>query len=166
MTQISNNSIAFNANLANIHIVEKFIEEICDTYNIFNNFFGNILIAVSEAVENAIIHGNNNDPETTVTVSFQNKPAGLYFTVSDEGKGFDTNNLPDPTDTNNSGSEGRGLFLIKSLADEVSFDNNGSTVHLLFKIASINHELMIKRKKEISNYFSGKPVQASTKPSS
>ena len=80
----------------NIHQVEKFVEDICDEYNINNTYFGNILVALTEAVENAIVHGNKNNPAKNVEIIFVSKPEGLSFTIKDEGKGFDINQIPDP----------------------------------------------------------------------
>jgi len=148
----------------NIFQVEKFIEDICDEYNINNTYFGNILVAVTEAYENAIKHGNGNDPSKHVDITFKSTPEGLLFTIKDEGKGFDINNIPDPTDINADPKEtkGRGLFLINSLADKVKFVGNGNTVEILFKISSINSEIATERIKQLKKYSGTKETVSRT----
>ncbi len=147
----------------NINQVEKFVEDICDEYNINNTYFGNILVALTEAFENAMVHGNGKDPVKKVHIIFTHKPEGLSFIVKDEGKGFDINQISDPTDINSDTDEskGRGIFLIKSLADEVKFLGNGSTVEILFKISSINSEMAIDRINQLKKYSGIKETTSS-----
>jgi len=149
--------------LGNIHQVEKFVEDICDEYNINNTYFGNILVTVAEAFENAVKHGNGDDPSKNVTIIFTSRPEGLLFTISDEGNGFDVDQIPDPTDINIDIDQikGRGIFLIKSLADEVRFPENGKKVEILFKISSINSELAIDRMNQLKEYSGTKETATS-----
>ena len=146
----------------NINQVEKFVEDICDEYNINNTYFGNILVALTEAFENAIVHGNGRNPDKNVHIIFTSKPEGLSFIVKDEGEGFDINQIPDPTDINSDPNEskGRGIFLIKSLADEVKFLENGTSVEILFKISSINSELAIDRINQLKMYSAKKTTSS------
>ncbi len=146
-------SIRLGSSLSNIHTVNQFVEDICDHHNIFNSYFGHILTAVTEAVQNAMMHGNQNDPEKIVTVTFEHTPEGLCFTISDQGNGFDPGSLPDPTDLNNDGLKGRGLFLMKTLADEVSFHNGGNTVELFFNITGIDQEHAAHRAQQVNKYL-------------
>lgn len=138
----------------NIHLVEKFVEDICDQFNINNTYFGNILIALTEAVNNAIEHGNKKDPSKKVTVLFESKAEGLSFTVCDEGFGFDPNAVPDPTDLKNNPEnyKGRGIFLIKHLSDKINFKDGGRKTEIIFRIASINNELACERIKQLKLY--------------
>lgn len=116
-----------------IHIIEKLIETICSTYKLNEDHYGNILVGVTEAVNNAIYHGNKSDPNKKVHVGFETTPQSISFSVTDEGPGFDFNNLPDPTDPENlEKPSGRGIFLMKHLADTVSFSDNGRSVLLTF----------------------------------
>ncbi|HNW89599.1 MAG TPA: ATP-binding protein [Bacteroidales bacterium] len=134
--------------------VEKFIEDICDYYNLNDSYFGNIMVAVTEAVENAMIHGNHNDKEKYVTIQFDFSQKGIDFTIEDEGQGFDFDSIPDATDAEgNPEKKGTGIYLIRTLADEVRFLENGSKVRLVFNITSINKEVFINRKKHIEDYF-------------
>ena len=118
-----------------INLVEKLIDEIKSEYNIHEECYGNMLVAVTEAVNNAIQHGNKYDPEKMVHISYEIEPDQIAFTVSDEGTGFDYLNLPDPTDPENiEKPTGRGVFLMKNLADKVEFNKNGQEVLLTFNL--------------------------------
>ena len=81
-----------------------------------------VAMAVREAAVNAVLHGNEYDSARAIDVSFENTGADLIFKVADEGKGFDPDNLPDPLAPDNIlRGTGRGIFLIRSLMDEVHF---------------------------------------------
>ena len=119
----------------NIRLVERLVEDVCDVFNLNEDNYGNILIAVTEAVNNAIYHGNKGNPEKHIKIGFESGDKNIKFSVADEGKGFDYNNLPDPTDPLNLDKpNGRGVFLMKNLADKVEFNNNGQQVFLTFKL--------------------------------
>jgi serine/threonine-protein kinase RsbW len=91
------------------------------------------MIAVTESVNNAIMHGNKNDRTKNVTLSLSLNNNVINFRIKDEGIGFDFQNLPDPTSPENLDKpSGRGIFLMKHLSDEVNFSNNGSLVELSF----------------------------------
>jgi serine/threonine-protein kinase RsbW len=138
-------------------IVERFIDDLCDYFNVNNDYYGNILVAVLEAVENAINHGNQKNTEKSVILSFEAKNDSFSFTIEDEGNGFDFNNIPDPTDPANEDiNRGRGIFLMKHLADEVKFLNNGNTIELDFKIANINNKVANHRIEEFLKHQSEK----------
>jgi serine/threonine-protein kinase RsbW len=115
--------------------VEKIVQEVCETYEIPEDAFGNILIALTEAVNNAIYHGNQSDPNKKVTIHLLNENNQLIFTVTDEGNGFEYQHLPDPTLPENiSKIGGRGIFIIHQLADKVTFLNGGRTIQIHFNI--------------------------------
>lgn len=117
--------------------VEKLVDQVCTDYKVNEDFYGNILIAVTEAVNNAIIHGNKQSPNKTFSVVFNPKEDQIIFSVSDQGEGFDFNNLPDPTDPENlEKPNGRGVFLMKNLADKIEFEDSGRKVNISFKIFS------------------------------
>lgn len=119
----------------NVARVESFVEHLVDKYGISPDVYGNILISLTEAVTNAIIHGNDNDRTKTVLVRLKKQKNRLAFLVSDEGCGFDFDNLPDPTAPENLLKiGGRGVFLMRQLSDNVVFYDNGSTVEICFKI--------------------------------
>ena len=117
----------------NIRIIESFIDNAKERFNLDDDIYGNIMIAVTESVNNAIMHGNKNDKTKNVTLSLSLNNNVINFTVVDEGSGFDFQNLPDPTSPENIDKpSGRGIFLMKHLSDEVTFRNAGSMVELSF----------------------------------
>ena len=117
-----------------INIIEKVIDDMKNEFDIHEDSYGNILVAVTEAVNNAIMHGNQSDPSKSVKVTYEIDGDRIMFTISDEGKGFDYYNLPDPTAPENlEKPTGRGVFLMKHLADQVIFSENGRVVELYFK---------------------------------
>ncbi len=119
----------------NIRLVERLVEDVCDVFNVNEDCYGNILIAVTEAVNNAIYHGNEGDPAKHIKIGFDSEKNNIRFSVSDEGKGFDYSNLPDPTDPLNIDKpNGRGVFLMRNLADKVEFNNDGREVLLTFNV--------------------------------
>lgn len=125
--------IEFPAKAENIALAEKLIDEACSRYGVHESRYGNILIALTEAVNNAIHHGNGLDPSKSVTLGYQATDDQIIFVVRDEGAGFDYQHLPDPTDPQNlEKPHGRGVFLMRALADAVEFSDNGATVAMSF----------------------------------
>ena len=117
----------------NIRIVESFIDNAKDKYDLDDDIYGNIMIAVIESVNNAIVHGNSGDKQKNVDLSVQFEEEQIKFIIQDEGNGFNFSDLPDPTAPENlERTGGRGIFLMKHLADEVNFANDGQRVELTF----------------------------------
>lgn len=121
----------------NIRMIESFIDNAKERFHLDEDLYGNIMIAVTEAVNNAIKHGNSNNSSKNVFLSLTLNDNLLKFVVKDEGPGFDHDNLPDPTAPENLEKPGgRGIFLMKHLSDEVEFSENGKTVELSFYMNS------------------------------
>src|ERR1700733_6842188 len=117
---INHQQLELPSDIEGIHIIEKLIETICSTYKLSEDAYGNILVAVTEAVNNAIYHGNKSNPAKKVKVTHTLKDHHLCFIICDEGNGFDHYNLPDPTAPENiQKANGRGVFLMKQLADRL-----------------------------------------------
>jgi len=132
---LSSQQLELPSAVEGIHIIEKLIETICSTYKLSEDHYGNILVAVTEAVNNAIYHGNKADPSKKVHVGFKSSATTISFSVRDEGPGFDFKHLPDPTDPANiEKPSGRGIFLMKHLADDVKFSKAGCCVSLSFNM--------------------------------
>jgi serine/threonine-protein kinase RsbW len=126
-------TIEFPSIVDNIKIVESFIDNSRDEYNISDDLYGNILVAITEAVNNAIQHGNQGDKEKLVKLTCSSGPTEISFVIEDEGQGFDYNTLPDPTSSENIlKPDGRGIFLMKHLCDVLRFENQGSKVEMVF----------------------------------
>jgi serine/threonine-protein kinase RsbW len=81
-----------------------------------------VTMAVHEAAINAVLHGNDYNPKLHIDVSMENTGTQLVFVIADQGQGFDPDHLPDPSAPENLlRGTGRGIFLIRSLMDEVRF---------------------------------------------
>ena len=130
--------IEFPSKAENIHLVEKMIDEVCAKHNVHESHYGNILIALTEAVNNAIHHGNRLDPAKQVVVGYKINGDKGTFVVRDQGPGFDFEHLPDPTNPENiEKPHGRGVFLMRALADEVSFDDSCAGVAMTFGLQPV-----------------------------
>ena len=122
--------------IENIRLVESFVENLKVRFSIDDEVFGNIMVAVTESVNNAIQHGNQMDRTKNVRLSFHPSESQLRFTISDEGAGFNYTDLPDPTAPDNLLKPGgRGIFLIRNLSDQVHFDDDGRRIELVFYIS-------------------------------
>lgn len=126
-------SLTIRSELENLPLVETMIDKVCQSVGAHEDLYGNVLIAVTEAVNNAIIHGNQMNGELTVALGVYDEASSFCFSVADNGKGFDHRNLPDPTAPENIEKEnGRGIYLMRHLADEVEFNDAGNEVTVLF----------------------------------
>lgn len=115
--------------------VPDFVSDIQDKVSLTDDETSTFMLLLSEAVDNAIKHGNQYDPEKNVSVDIEISNNEIVARVSDEGVGFDTENpiSKNPLDEENLlDTGGRGIFIIQELADSLEFLNSGST--LQFKI--------------------------------
>ena len=135
MRGVKNISIEIPSLAENIRIIESFIDNAKEKYRLDDDIYGNIMIAVTEAVNNAIKHGNKDNSSKNVSISLSLDDGMIKFKIMDEGEGFDFHQLPDPTAPENIAKPGgRGIFLMKHLSDEVDFKENGKVVELSFYV--------------------------------
>jgi serine/threonine-protein kinase RsbW len=119
----------------NISAIEPYINQVVEAYDVDREMYGNILISLTEAVNNAIMHGNDGDEDKMVRVGLKKNNKNLVFSISDDGAGFNYDDLPDPTAPENILKlGGRGIFLMKQLADLVIFSDKGNTVEIQFNL--------------------------------
>jgi len=119
-----------------VQCIETFVSSIRSKTNFKQEIYDNILISLTEAVNNAIIHGNQKDENKYVRVKCVEKKKDLVITISDEGRGFNPHNVPDPTLPHNIDCcGGRGVFIMKQLSDKLNFMDSGRTVQMHFRIA-------------------------------
>lgn len=139
-TEFSDNTALYTLQLPSridsITTLENFIDTLSEKYHFNDEMYANVLTCLSEATVNAIIHGNKEDPNKKVFINLEVvEDKRLIFTISDEGEGFDFNNLPDPTAPENiENLTGRGVFIIKRLADQCIFNSRGNELELHFKL--------------------------------
>lgn len=129
-----NKRLKIKSTIDNLRIVENAVDEITGSLGINQDNYGKILVATLEAVNNAIVHGNKANPEKFVDVEINFENDEFKVTVTDEGKGFNPSGIPDPTMPEYIEElSGRGVFLMKKLADEILFNENGNSVTMTFK---------------------------------
>ena len=116
--------------------VEGLINELCEEFGVEETYYGEILIAMTEAVNNAVVHGNKLDTSKVVDIEVRTEGPILEFRVADQGPGFDFDNIPDPTAPENlEKPNGRGVFLMRQLADTCEFEELGRVAILRFENA-------------------------------
>ena len=121
--------------IGNLRLVEKAIDELSTELDLSDEVYGNVLVATMEATNNAIIHGNNSDPSKNVKIEIQMLEKELKVLIEDQGIGFDHKNIPDPTSPENVEKiNGRGIFLMERLSDEILYLEEGRIVELKFKL--------------------------------
>jgi len=126
--------LRIESKVANIRAVENEIDSITGDEGINQENYGKILIATLEAVNNAILHGNKSDEKKHVEIEILLNENKMVITVTDEGRGFKPREVPDPTKPENiEAMNGRGIFLMKKLADEIQFNKKGNSVKMTFK---------------------------------
>jgi len=113
----------------NVHRVEQFLLKMNSSLKFSDEQFGTLLVVVTEAVNNAIIHGNKRNASKKVMITGSVRDHMLVIKVKDEGKGFDPQGIPNPIDEGNLLREsGRGVFLMRELAEDVSYNSKGNEV--------------------------------------
>lgn len=107
----------------NITRVEKFINRVSARFVLDEIKLNKVMVSLTEAVNNAIVHGNRSNPAKKVTVICEGLPGWLLFIVNDEGRGFKPEKIANPLKTENLLREsGRGVFLMRTLMDRVEFE--------------------------------------------
>jgi len=129
------------SNFSEILVIESDISELKKAesflYNIFKKrgikerHFKKVFLCVSEAIMNSIYHGNDSQRNKKISVKIEYKNDDIILEISDEGEGFDYKGIEDPTIIKNLRKEsGRGLYIIKSLCNQLEFKNNGSCIRI------------------------------------
>jgi len=133
---LKNYSLVLPSNRKEISKFESLLVEINNEFGMAMEKFINFQIASSEAIVNAIVHGNKQNPDKKVHVDIDTANETLKLVIKDEGEGFEVEKLPDPTDESNLFKEsGRGIYIIRSLVDEFKIESNssGTTMVLIMR---------------------------------
>ncbi|HLR31380.1 MAG TPA: ATP-binding protein [Fodinibius sp.] len=115
--------------------VEPFIDKLQDWMSLDTELRDRIMLPLSEAVNNAIIHGNKLQEDKSVTIVARQENRFLVISVEDEGEGFNPRAIPDPLNEKNLLKEGgRGIYLIRQYTDDLHFEKNGSRIIMSFAL--------------------------------
>lgn len=115
--------------------VEGLLNELQSALGFDDDFYARLMLTVSEAATNGIVHGNKLDPSKNVTIFAKADDSQLTITTTDEGEGFDPDAVANPLEEENLlKTSGRGVFLMKEFADEVEYRDDGRTLVLTFKL--------------------------------
>ena len=126
--------MSMHSNPKLIHRVENFLQKVNKRAHLDEIQFNKALVSLTEAVNNAILHGNKSDPRKKVYIACELSMEKLILTVKDSGKGFNPEKLRNPLDESNLFREsGRGIFLMRTLMDKVQyhFSKDGSEVEMI-----------------------------------
>lgn len=125
--------LTMKSNPRNIGRVEAFLKKLGKSIRLDEIQFHKLMVSLTEAVNNAIIHGNRSEPERRVRITCEILPGWLLVMVDDEGRGFKPDKIGNPLAKENVLREsGRGIFLMRTLMDKVEFDfgRGGTQVRL------------------------------------
>ena len=134
-TALSPKHIQLPSDLSYLPRIEGIVDNLAKEFKLPEGISANVYMALTEAVKNAIVFGNNSNHDQPVDIFIKQDEKKLTVTVEDQGKGFDFSATPDPTAPENIQKiTGRGIFFMKNLSDNVEFANNGASVKLTFNL--------------------------------
>ncbi len=117
------------------HVLE-FVEAFTSDNGLSDDLSDTLMLLSTEAVTNAMEHGNGYDPTKHVTLVLRLNEEAVEMCVEDEGGGFHPEATPNPLAEENLLMDGgRGIFLMEELSDEVHYENDGRCVRMVFNLA-------------------------------
>lgn len=143
-----NESFVIQSDIANLPYVEERVFHFCQECHV-GNYYAAVSVAAMQAVENAIIHGNGSDDTKKVSIELGNCRGGLFVEVKDEGRGFDFGRFGSLEKE----GEGNGIFVMKSLADKMSYSDGGRTVRMEFVVNGIDPADALERVAVLQSHF-------------
>ncbi len=124
------------SNPKNISKVEIFLKKVTKAIRLDEIQFHKLMVSLTEAVNNAMIHGNRSDPKKKVILKCEHLPGWLLLIVEDQGRGFKLDNVANPLKRKNLLKEsGRGIFLMRTLMDKVEFQQTGGGLEVRLWLA-------------------------------
>ncbi len=130
-----NYNVEIESNPNNLITVEEFVNYFCKDINLTDDQLANVLLAVTEATTNAIIHANKCDQSKMVTIDVKVNETKLVVKIKDEGEGFDPADIPDPTEPENLLNEsGRGVYLMRVYMDNVEYNLTPSGMEIILTL--------------------------------
>ena len=133
--------------------LERFVEEICEYYNINNDYFGNILLATTEAADILFSLNDSLDGEK-IAISFDRNSKGLIFKIKLE-KGIHNESEPEDIIDREIRRHklSKDIFIIKALTDEITISVNAKSIILVFYVSSMNYEKSLYRINQLKDYW-------------
>ncbi len=148
-------SVLIPATKAHIHLVEAFVEKICDDYNIFSSYFGVILFSITETFIAFV--DNNAASNKDILLSFRYSPKGLIFRYFPGDSILELASLLQENIheglTHADGEASYNMQIVKTLADEIHVDHDQGMIEIVFNLVSINSHLAMERAKELDLYY-------------
>jgi serine/threonine-protein kinase RsbW len=136
MEETESKRMTLHSTFQDLQRLQPFQEKIKKWAKINDDKFAHIRLAVNEAVTNAVVHGNKENPDKKVELIASKHKSTLWVSVQDEGTGFDPDNIKNPTkESKLLDDSGRGVFLIKEYADEVQFLKGGTQLVMSFELS-------------------------------
>ncbi len=130
-----NYNVEIESDPNNLITVEEFVNYFCKDINLTDDQLANVLLAVTEATTNAIIHANKCDQSKMVTIDVKVNETKLVVKIKDEGEGFDPAVIPDPTEPENLLNEsGRGVYLMRVYMDNVEYNLTPSGMEIILTL--------------------------------
>lgn len=128
-------ALVISSKLRNINKVRVFLHEVYNESCLNMNSFNRVFLGISEAVNNAILHGNKLNPEKKVFIRTNLNENRLHIEIEDQGEGFSDTALTDPTAVENIKYEhGRGIYILRQLADQLVFKDEGRKIFIQFTL--------------------------------
>ncbi|WP_138430584.1 ATP-binding protein [Fodinibius saliphilus] len=133
MSGFSEKNLILSSTFDQMERIPPFVDELKTWADLEEEDFNRILLTLSEAVNNAIVHGNEQDPDKNTYINVKLNDRTLSISIRDEGDGFDPSDTPDPLKEENLLNEGgRGIYLMEQYADEIQFNDEGREVSVIF----------------------------------
>jgi hypothetical protein len=136
-----------------LHRVERFVEDICDYNNVTNEYFGNILLTVTEAVE-ILFSIFGMESILNMEILFDKIPKGLKFVIRIKENEEFSDSDEDVLDKEvRKHKLGRELFIVRSLTDELAINKNAKGITMVFYVTSINFEKSLERVEHLKSFW-------------
>ncbi|SMO32594.1 ATP-binding protein [Gracilimonas mengyeensis] len=130
-------TLRLSSSYEEVEKVEGLLSALQDKLGFDDAFYARLMLTVSEAATNGIVHGNKLDASKSVEIAAFTNDGALVVETQDEGEGFNPEDIPDPrADENLYKPSGRGVFLMEEYADEVKYSDGGSKLTLIFNLPS------------------------------
>lgn len=129
--------IVIRSESTNLLVIDALLEQLQMCIQLNEEDIFKTRLVLSEAIQNAIIHGNHGDPEKTVIIDYEYNALGkeIFFCIADQGPGFDLGILADPTSVENRDKEGgRGVYFLQAFTNGLSYCNEAKAIKFSLKL--------------------------------